>query len=79
MIKFLVKQNWNFTQIRTALHASFGNVLCDASVYKWIAQFRSGRTSVVDKPRASNPKTGRSIVKIHKVESHFTRQADNIA
>ncbi len=69
VIKFLVKQGWNFTQIKTGLQNTFGTVLCDASVYKWIAQFQSGRTSVVDKLRASKPKTGCSMVKIRKVES----------
>ncbi len=60
---------WNFTQIRTALHASFTEILCDASIYKWMAKFRSGRTSVVDKLRAFKSKLGHSMHKKRRVES----------
>ncbi len=69
VIKFCVKLGWNFTQIKTALHSTFGQVFCDASVYKWMAKFRGGRDSVVDNPRASKPKTGCSRAKIWRVET----------
>ncbi len=69
VIKFCVKLGWNFTQIRTALRNCFAQVLCDTSVYKWMAKFRDGRASVVDKPRASKPKSGRSVHKIRRVET----------
>ena len=69
VIKFCVKLGWNFTQIKTSLHSTFGQVFCDASVYKWMAKFRGGRDSVVDNPRAFKPKTGCSRAKIRRVET----------
>ncbi len=68
IIKFCVSLGWNFTQIKTSLTACFGQLLCDASIYKWIGKFRSGRTGVVDKPRGLKPRTGCSKHNIQKVE-----------
>ncbi len=72
VIKFCVKLGWTFVQIKTSLHATFPQVLCNASVYKWIAKFRTGRDSVVDKPRAAKPKTGRSRHNIRRIEDLIT-------
>ena len=68
-IFFCVKLGWNFTQIRTGLHAVYRQVLCDASIYKWIGQFKRGRVSIVDKPRRPRGKSGRSRINVRRVET----------
>lgn len=68
VIKFCVALGWNFTQIWTSLASCFTQLLCDASIYKWMGKFWKGHTSVVDKPRGSKPRTGCSKVNIRKVE-----------
>ncbi len=69
-IAFCCKLGWTFCQIKDALEAAFGqgHTLSDRRIYHWIREFRGGRTTVVDLPRAPKRPRGRSRVNIRKVE-----------
>ncbi len=69
-IFFCVKMGWTFEEIRAALQTVYPtNTLCDTSIHKWIREFRGGRETMVDKPRASKTRSGRSPANIRKIEN----------
>ena len=56
VIKFLLLRNTSSQDIISQLNEAYGdNCPCKATIYNWIREFRSGRTSVFDADRPGRP------------------------
>ncbi len=71
VIHFCVKIGWTFDEILHGLQTCFANqrILSTRSIHRWISQFRTGRTVLVDRPRAPRGKSGRNQRNVHRVEN----------